>query len=352
MRVIPPVAITDALLTSSTVVETASAAYVGGTTYALNATASVAGALGAIAEYKSIQTSNTGHAPASSPLWWAKTGDTYQLYSGAATYALGETVIDAVNHYVYESKAAGNIGHALTDVTYWLCTGRTNRWAMFELKSNQRTRSPLSLTLVVTPGERCNTIALGNIVANIVDLSVSSGGVVTYTDTSDLNTREAFNYYDYCFKPFSTQSTLIRFDLPPHTNAVITVTLTATEGDVELGAFAIGTYNYIGGVQYNAEDDAKNYSTVERNFDGSISNMVPRLSVPSMTETLSVDKVLVNSIRKLRTQLNGQVAVWSGLDDDSDGYFDSLFSIGFFTQFKFNLANPENAEIALAVESI
>jgi hypothetical protein len=352
MRVIPPLTITDAILTSSSVPEVASAAYNPATNYALNATASVAGALGLITEYQSLQAANTGHTPASSPTWWLRIGDTYQVYSSGTTYALGECVIDPVAHYAYESKAADNLGNALTDDTKWLRVGRTNRWAMFDLKTRQATISPVPVTIVLTPGVRCDSLGLARMVATEVDVSVSSSGGEVYSITEDLNTREVFNYYDYCFKPFSTKPALIRFDLPPYTNAVITITISATEGDVEIGASSIGSYAYIGDVEYNAEDDARNFSTVERNFDGTIGDMTPRFSVSSNALTLWVEKPRVNGIRKVRSDLNAVPAFWSGLDDDSDGYFDALLKVGFYTQFKFNLDTPGKAQLTLAVEEV
>jgi len=60
MIVLPPLAITDARLTSTTVPEVAPAAYAGGTTYALNATASVAGAAGLLTVYRSLQADVVG----------------------------------------------------------------------------------------------------------------------------------------------------------------------------------------------------------------------------------------------------------------------------------------------------
>ncbi|MDI1231329.1 MAG: hypothetical protein PSU93_09290 [Methylobacter sp.] len=352
MRAIPPVTITDARLLSSTVPEIASAPYNGATTYALNVAASVAGALGAITEYRSLQAANSGHSPATSPTWWQRVGDTYQVYSSGATYAVGERVIDTVNHRVFESTGAGNLGNALTNTVYWFKVGATNRWAMFDLKTRQRTISPIPITVVLSAGVRCDSFGLGHIRANAVDIAVSSTGTEVYSLAADLNTREVSDAYDYCFKPFATKPAIVRFDMPPYTNAEISITVTASEGNAEVGACSIGAHAYLGDVEYNADDDAKNYSTVERNFDGTVGEMIPRFSIPSGAMTLWVDKSAVNSIRNLRADLNAVALFWSGIDDDSDGYFDALLKIGFYTQFKFNLDAPGKAQLTLAVEEV
>jgi hypothetical protein len=356
MRVIPSVIITDEKFISSTVPEVASAAYNGGTTYALGAKSSVAGVLGLITEYESLQAENTGNAPAESPLWWKKLGDTYQVFSMVATYALGERVIDPVAHWVYESLVDGNEGNALTaavEPLKWLEVGPTNKWAGFHLKSNIPTVAPGSLTFTVAPGERCNSILLHGMVANMLEVvGTTSLGVVIYSYSEDLNEREVFDAYDYCFKPFSTKPSVIRFDIPPYSDARFTITLSVATGNVELRHCLIGTHIYVGAVEYQAKCSGENYSTVDRNFDGNINKMIPRRNVPTNNLTIHIDRSRVRMLRNLIDSLNGSVAAFSGLDDDSDGYFDALLIVGFYTRFEFDLNNPVEALLLLTTESI
>ncbi|OWW18406.1 hypothetical protein AYR66_07465 [Noviherbaspirillum denitrificans] len=339
------------MLTSSTVVETAPAAYNAATTYALDATASVAGSAGLLTIYKSLQGGNTGNTPASSPSWWTVIGTTYQTYSGGATYALGDRVIDATAHLVYESLAAGNTGNALTNTTKWLEIGPTNKWAMFDVLRNTATSVPGSLTVVITPGRRVDSIALLGVVANSATITVTNGGSTVYTITKDLNKREVLDWYDYFFRAFATQPSLALFDLPPYTGAVITVTLTATSGNVQCGACVLGSYEYIGDVQYSAESDVLNFSTVTRNFDGS-SELVPRRNVPKTVQQIWLEKSRVNRVRDLRDALNATPAVWAGLDDSSDDYFEALLILGIYKRFSINLRHPQHAVISLELEEI
>lgn len=355
MRVIPPVIITDEKYLSSTVPEVASAAYNGGTTYPLGAKSSVAGALGLITEYESLQAANTGHAPASSPLWWKKLGDTYQVFTMVATYALGERVIDPVAHLVYESLVDGNVGNVLTaavEPPKWLLDGPTNKWAMFYLRNNIPTIAPGSLTFTIAPGERCDSILLYGMVANSLEIVGTNGGVIIYNYSDDLNEREVFDGKDYCFKPFSTKPHALRFDLPLYSGAEFTITLSATAGNVELMHYIIGTNVYVGAVQYNAKRSGDNYSTVDRKFDGAINKMITRRNVPTNNLTIHIDKSRVRMLGKLIDSLNGAVAAFSGIDDDSDGYFDALLIVGFITHFEFDLDNPVDALLMLNTESI
>lgn len=352
MKVIPPLAIVDAMVTSSSVVETAPAAYNAGATYAAGDTASVAGAAGLLTVYRSLQAGNTGHAPGSSPDWWTSIGETYQAYSGAATYAAGDRVLSAAAHLVYESLVAGNTGNALTDATKWLRLGPSNAWAMFDLLRNTASVQPGSLSVQITPGERVNSIALLGMVANAATITVTSGGVEVYSHVEDLNTREVASWYEYFFAEFSTQPSLVLFDLPPYTDAVIDLALTATSGNVELGALVVGSYVDIGQVQAQAESDVLNFSTVTRDFDGGVSAMVQRRNVPKSVQSIWLPKSRVNRVRRLRDALNGSPGVWAALDDSDHDYFESLLILGFYKRFSMNHRHADYVVVSLELEEI
>ncbi|RFP32413.1 hypothetical protein D0T21_09415 [Duganella sp. BJB476] len=352
MKVIPPLAITDAMLTSTSAVETAPALYAGGTTYALNATAGVAGAAGLITIYKSLQGSNTGHAPASSPTWWVSIGTTYQVYAGGTTYALADRVIDNVAHLVYESLIGGNVGNVLSDGAKWKAIGPTNPWAMFDTLRNTATTVPAgTLTATITPGVRIDSLALLGLSATSATITVTVAGVTQYSKTVNLNLRYVANWYDYYFAPFKTQNSLVVFDIPPYSNGVITITLTNLTGNVACGACVMGMQVDIGDVQYSAESDALNFSTVDRTTDGT-ATLIPSRNVPKTISSIWLDKKFVNQARSLRDSLNGSTAVWAGLDDDTQEYFEALLILGFYRRFTINLQYPDFAIISLELEEV
>lgn len=351
MKVIPPLAITTAMLTSSSAVETAPAAYAAGTTYALDATASMAGAAGLVTVYRSLQASNTGHAPASSPTWWVNIGTTYQVYSSGTTYALGDNVIDNVAHLVYQSLVPSNLGNALSDATKWYLVGPTNTWAMFDTLRNTATVTPGTLTVSIAPGERIDSLALLGLAATSATVTMTSGGTTVYTATRNLNLRYVSNWYDYFFAAFQTRQSLVLFDLPPYANGNVTVTLENTSGNVECGACVLGMAQDIGSVEYEAESDVLNFSTVNRASDGA-ATMVPSRNVPKTISSIWLDKQYVNQVRALRDALNGTTAVWAGLDDDGHQYFESLLILGFYRRFTINLKYLNNAMISLELEEV
>lgn len=356
MRVIPPIPMTDARVISSTAPESAPAAYAGGTTYAINATVSTGTVGGVISVWQSLQAGNVGHTPASSPTWWQLIGTTYSDYSAGTTYALGDRVIvvGSDSHHAYESLQAGNVGHTpASSPTYWADLGPTNRWAMFDLLRNTQTDVPSPLTVVISPGQRINSIGLVGLQATSATLTVTSvtGGGTVYTATQNLNLRETLGWYDYFFLPFDYQESMVLWDLPAYSDAQIALTLTNTRGNVKCGGVVLGTFEYLGEAQYGADADTLNFSSVTRDDYGN-SQLVPRRNVPKTAQTLLVEKSRVNRLRKIRDELNAAPALWSGLDDDTDGYFEALFILGYYRRFSISAQHPTHAIVTLELEEI
>ena len=301
MKVIPPLTITAAMLTSSTCAEphASETAYVAGTTYALDA-----------------------------------------------------VVVVAADHRTYQSLQAGNVGHTpSSSPTWWLDIGPTNRWKMFDLLRNTQTEQASPLTVVFAPGVRINSLALLGLVATSVTISMTSGGISVYSTTINLNKREVLDWYDYFFDPFSTQPGVALFDLPPYSNGIITVAITNTTGAAKCGGVVVGTYVYIGEVQYNAESNALNFSTVERDAFGN-SLLIPRRTVPQTTQTIFCPKDRVDKVRDLRTALNAVAALWCGLEDSTDGYSEALQILGYYRRFTINVGFIEHVLITLELEEI
>lgn len=302
MRVIPPLAITDALLTSSTATEPGA-------------------------------------------------GETAWL--AAAAYTVGQRAIRASTHRVYERLVAGTTATAPeSDTANWLDVGPTNKWAMFDLLRNSATVVASPLTVVITPAKRINSIAVMGCVADSITVTMTVASTPVYTFTQSMTLRRTLTATQYCFGLFGYKPSTVRFDLPLYTGAVITVTLTRASGNVSCGALVLGTSVYLGLAEYDAVSDALNFSTVTRDAFGN-TTLVPRRTVPKTNQTLFAAKESVNQIIDTRTALNAVPAVWSGLDDKTtDGYFEALLILGIYKNFGINLKYPDYAQVTLELEEI
>lgn len=354
MRVTPPVSITEIQLTSSNVAEPFSpAAYNAGTTYDFGDIVTVAADF---KNYESLQAGNVGHTPLSSPLWWKPIGATEVAYNAATPYAIGATA--SSNHRVYQSLTAANTGNPLpvlpaTSTAFWLDIGPTNKYAAFDLSRNTQTICASPLTMVIAPGQRVNTIGLLGLSANSAVITATSvfGGGTVYSRSINLNTRIVQNGFDYAYSPFSTQPSLAFFDLPMYSDIIITVTLSSTSGNVKCGSVVLGVSVEIGTIERSAVNSALNFSTITRDLYGN-ATLVPRRTVPKTRQTLKAKANQANKILAVREALNAVPALWTGLNESSNPWFDPFARLGIYTNFEVTALNLDFANINLEIEEI
>lgn len=279
-------------------------------------------------------------------------------YNAGTTYALAARAISTTSHRVYESLQAGNVGRALpvppeTQNDWWLEVGTTNKHAGLDGARSTQTVATSPLTMVISPGQRVNSIAVMGMEADGLHIQMhANGGTLVYDKTFDLKLRRVRNGYEYCFKPFDLQPSVVQFDLPPFSDAQITLTLTKSSGSVKLGAVVVGNYIYLGATHARATNDALNFSTIERDIYGT-ATLVPRRTLPKTNQTLIAPKDIVTDLLDARIALNAVPAVWSALDDrGADPYFEALLILGIYKQFSISLAYVDHAEVALELEEI
>jgi hypothetical protein len=345
-------AITDAVLSSSTVVEVAPAAYAAGATYAAGAQAAV-GAVGTLlAVYESLQAGNIGKDPALNPAWWKKVGEAYTAYNAGANYGLDAIVIDPATHTRYESQVAGNTGQPLSDKTKWLPLGPTNRHAMFHYLRNGKTVSESDIVVVLRPVSRVNSVALKRIEGATVKVVMKVGGNQVYAVTKQMIRRRSHGLYDFMYGPFRQVRNLLLTDLPPYRNAEITITISRPgAGRRACGACVIGTSIYLGDVEYDPESDQLNFSIIDRNEWGD-ATLYPKRTIPKAKMVIEFSRTRTDTVLAAREALNAVPAIYAGITDYADGYFEPLFLLGVWKQFSINLREATRGFINLEVEDI
>lgn len=283
--IIRPIEVTDAILTSSTVPETVAATYAGGTTYALGDRVGLAPVNGAAQLiYESLSAGNIGNPlpvpPATATAFWRYVASVYPAYSGAVTYALGDTVssISTNVHLLYESLVAGNLGNALTDATKWLHVGSpkvttgdpynsTNRWKMFDQSYGSQTENAESIVVVLTPGVLVNAMAFLNTEGYSVRLQQSVSG---YDETIVLQTHDVDNWYDWYYEELVNEDEAVFLDIPPYAASTLTVTIAAPNGTAKCGVCVIGKQKVLGTTQWGMSKEIQDYSRVIENDFGDV----------------------------------------------------------------------------------
>ena len=240
------------------------------------------------------------------------------------------------------------------DVVRWVENGPDNRWAMFTLERNTATISPDMIQVIIRPGSRIDSIALTGLVADSVTITAHDNNLGTlYNMTNKLVLRNTATWSEYFFGAFSdTKPSMVKFDLPPISNATISVTILRRGGVAECSALVVGTSIDLGSTQVQPVSESLNFSKIDRDTYGT-SILIPRRTVSKTSQTLFISKEQVNSIRAARTSLNAVPAIWSGLDDDyTHGYFETLLILGVYKEFTINLEYNDYAKVNIQLEEI
>lgn len=280
------------------------------------------------------------------------------VYNSGTTYALGAQVISTSTHRVYESLQASNTGNPLpvpplTETDWWIEVGVTNRWASLDAARNTQSIGASPMVVTIAPGARINSIAVMGMEADTLRIEMINGGAVVYDKSFDLKLRRVRDGYEYCFKPFGLQQSVLQFDLPPFYSAQVRVTLTRSTGTVKLGSVFVGSYIHLGDMQNGADNDGLNFSVIDRDVYGT-ATLVPRRSIPVTTQTCLIEKQYVTDLLDARTRLNAVPAVWSGLDDKgASDWFEAFLIAGIYKQFTLDTRySASHALVTLKLEEI
>lgn len=285
---------------------------------------------------------------------------TESVWSAAATYALGDEAISTTQHRKYESLQAANLNKPLpvlpeTETDWWLDIGPTNKWAMFDLYRNTQSSGASPITVKIAAGERVNSVGLLGLDATSVTISldsaVGSPSINYYYHTEDLSTRDVDNWYEYYYSPFLHKTNVLRFDVPPYAPpSILTITVTNTAGTSSVGGVVVGSAQYLGETQRDADFQFLSFSLIERDAFGN-ANLVPRRAIPTTDQTILLDKEMVPGAAQTIRDLDAVPALWSSLDEDGDALFEPMLILGIYRDARFILGTPD-CQLRLRVEEI
>jgi hypothetical protein len=263
------------------------------------------------------------------------------------TYGKDARVQDPVAHREYESQQPNNVGHALSDVAWWVEVGATNRWRMFDQTSSSQTVVGEELLVDVKIADRVNAIALLNCEAAAARITATVNGTIVYDKSFPMTSSVGIStWYDYFFEPIERRPDLIVTDLPLYSNMLIRVRLTRAGGMVRVGSLIVGQMKDLGitlsglsaGIaDYSRKgaDDFGNVVLVERPF-------AKKLDCRIVLDTADVDKV-----HTILSALRATPLVWIA---DDRWVTTALF--GFYRNFSSTFEYEQKATCLLELEGL
>ena len=273
----------------------------------------------------------------------------YSAWAAGTAYSVGNRVIRTSTHRIYERLIAGTTATAPElDAVNWIDIAPTNRWAMFDSEVSTQTALASPLTVVIKPGF-VNGIALFGLVGDSLTVTVrdSLAGSVVYSRTLALDGTILADWYQYFFEPYVQRADVVLTDLPPYGDAHITLTLTGS-GTVKCGIVALGTVYTLGDTQQGASVSIVDYSRKETDAFG-VTSFVQRAYSKRMSVNLLLANAQLNKTQRVLADLRASPAAWVGTD--APGY-EPLTVYGFYKDFSIDIAYPQLSYCSLEIEGL
>ena len=276
--------------------------------------------------------------------------ETYPTYAAGTTYALNVFVI--YNNKVYQSLQASNVGHQPdTSPTWWQYISFGNKLSMFDAEVNTLTTATTSLVTVVQPLSIINSLAYLELQGTQLRVEITDGvgGPTTYDRTVSLDGTIILDWYMYFFEPSNTMTEVIFTDVPPYVNSRITTTLTAATGNtVALGSMVYGTVYKLGGTQYGVSSGIRDYS-IKQTDDFGNTAFLQRAFSRRMEASIFMDNKTIAFNQRLLTSLRAVPAVWIGSESQD---YSSLTVFGYYRDFNIDISYPTSSLCRIEIEGL
>ncbi|PKV47998.1 hypothetical protein CLU92_5473 [Janthinobacterium sp. 61] len=281
-------------------------------------------------------------------------GATYYVLSPAAnTFSLSATVGGAAiattgsQSGVHTASAGLNVNKPLSDTTYWLPKGATNRWKMVDAYNNTQTENPESIVQTFKPQAIAQGIYLGNLdAAEVVITSTDpAAGVVYQQAFSLIVSSSGSSMYRWLFNRRRRRTSFLALDLPLYYNAAVTIAINNPGGIAKCGMCCIGPIEEIGGTEYGLGRDFKDWSTTKFNFDGT-SETTERGFSKRMSLDLIIDNDQIEYAHERMEGLRQKTIVYIG----ATVYGGFTVVCGKFSSLKSVIAGFIHSKMAMQIE--
>lgn len=238
---------------------------------------------------------------------------------------------------------------ALADPPTWLDMGVINPLRMFDGKLDSRTTAPDALTIAVNPGVIANGLALFNVSAQSVRVTMDDpvdGMVYDSGDITMLDNSAVSNWWEFFYSPYVAKADLALTDLPPYPDAEITITI-SNPGDVAaIGEMVLGRIQSIGEIQYGTSVGIIDSSSKERDVFGNFEIIERKFSKRAEFD-VSMATGSVSGVQRILAGCRASPVVWIGEID-----YEATIVYGFYRDFQLNFSHYSLSDATITVEGL
>lgn len=279
----------------------------------------------------------------------------FEAYSPTKGYLVGDSV--TINNNNWEALIANTGKNPETDKSspaVWLNKGPTNRWKMFNKRVGTTwtlgtyTSNPESIDVTITPAVRINSFGLVGVRASSVRVVMTVPGTAdpVYDKTFAMSTKSGGSWYRYYFGAFSTKDNVAQFDLPPFNNATVRFIVSAPGSTARVGMLVIGMSRDIGWARFGSGVSIESYSTIKEDDFGGVT-ITPK----------GKRRVVDYDIGMYANQISTALRVLEPLSDTAALYIGAVsadwsITIGRFDRLALINPNVALAEYSLEVRSL
>lgn len=273
-------------------------------------------------------------------------------YAAGTTYALGNRV--TYSGKIYESLQNSNIGHTPdTSPTWWLFIGPDNKHVALDSSVSTVSSNIGDLTFVVKPGaiDSCGLIDMEGTVVEFAMADAVDG--VLFNQTAGLSGEVINNWYDYFFlSPLSDmqRTQFIFSDLPSiYNDPVITIRIKNGIKAAKLALASFGKMITLGEVQYGASAGIVDYSVKSTDEFGN-TTLVQRNFSKRLSARCFIPNKDINRVQRTLYSIRAIPVVWIGVDDPT--YEEAMIVWGFYKDFTTEIAYPTYSLISIEIEGL
>ena len=275
----------------------------------------------------------------------------YAEWNALTAYTDEQRVIVASVHRIYEAVGSSTGSNpTAVGTTKWVMVGATNKWRAFDNSIGQQSNAWSSISMTLNLNERFDTVAMFNIDAATVRVQISTpldGSVwdVTYSLVEPLGVKDWWTYF---YEPVRFRKDFYLGGLTPFSNSTVILTLDYIGYTVYCGEVVLGLSRELGFVQYGASVGIKDYS-IKQVDDWGNYTVLERAYAKRADFTVWVDNIITSETAALLSLYRATPIVYVGSDLTD---YSATIVYGFYKDFNVEIAYPSYSVCTLTVEGL
>lgn len=271
----------------------------------------------------------------------------YPVWSSATTYAIGANVI--YQHNIYNSLRASNLNfNPATDTSappYWLKTGPTNAYAMFDGQVGTLTTNNSGDIFVELNVGATTAVSFNEVSADSVTVQLYQGNTLMYNTVVDVTGGTTG----------IPVTDLTLTDLPSITDGLMKVTIHAASGIVSCGNFVAGTVYYLGSTNTDPTIGITDYSIKTIDAFGNPTLTKRAYTKRMNAKVLITDASQIDLVYRILAQNRSTPCVWNGnttVNNRTSNTYSCFIVYGYYNDFEIDVDLPSNSYITLQIEGL